>query len=108
MTKSKKAFLDKYKHPLWQKRRLEIFEKAKFQCQMCYLEDKTLHVHHQYYEYGKDPWDYPDESLHCLCEDCHKKAESNKKALKELAKIFPPYDAGEMLGYMYVVYKEIT
>ena len=84
MTKSKQVFLDKYKDPRWQKRRLEILEMDNFTCQMCESTEKTLHVHHQYYEYGKDPWDYPHKSLWTFCEDCHKKAESSRKDLKEL------------------------
>lgn len=30
-----------------------------------------LHVHHRYYDEGKDPWDYPSEALVTLCKDCH-------------------------------------
>jgi len=32
-------------------------------------------MHHSYYEKGLAPWEYPDESLHCLCEDCHKQTQ---------------------------------
>ena len=28
-------FTDQYKHPLWQKRRLEMLERAKFRCSSC-------------------------------------------------------------------------
>ncbi|MBK7212937.1 MAG: hypothetical protein IPH88_06500 [Bacteroidales bacterium] len=30
-----------------------------------------LNVHHEYYQDGKLPWEYPDESLHTLCSECH-------------------------------------
>jgi hypothetical protein len=30
-----------------------------------------LHVHHRYYLRGKKPWEYDDDALTTLCEDCH-------------------------------------
>ena len=56
--------------PLWIKRRAEILERDKHQCQMCGEKEKKLHVHHRAY-LGRLPWDYPDEYLVTLCEDCH-------------------------------------
>lgn len=35
---------------------------------------KGLNIHHSYYIYGKNPWDYKSDALITLCEDCHKKA----------------------------------
>ena len=34
---------------------------------------KGLNVHHTYYIKGHKPWEYEDEALVALCEDCHKK-----------------------------------
>ena len=28
-------------------------------------------MHHRWYEKNKDPWEYPDECLVTLCEECH-------------------------------------
>lgn len=58
--------------PRWQKKRLEIFERDSFRCQRCSDSKKTLHVHHSYYTFGVDPWNYPPETLSALCSDCHK------------------------------------
>lgn len=68
------AYADKLRDPRWQKRRLEIFATAGFRCRSCDADKKTLHAHHNAYLRGRDPWDYPDEYLECLCEDCHEKA----------------------------------
>ncbi len=35
------------------------------------VQDKTLHVHHTAYENGKKIWEYGDEQLITLCEECH-------------------------------------
>lgn len=68
------SYSDKYtlklKDPRWQKKRLEVLNRAKFKCQCCGDDENTLHVHHLIYSKG-DPWDAPDNTLECLCENCH-------------------------------------
>lgn len=71
MKYSKEEWLEKYKDPQWQKKRLYILERDLWCCQACYSPDKTLHVHHRYYLENKEPWEYPDEALVTLCEECH-------------------------------------
>jgi hypothetical protein len=65
------AYSDKLKDPRWQKKRLEVLERAGWKCEYCDEDTKTLHVHHGIYWKDFDPWNYPDVTLHCLCEDCH-------------------------------------
>lgn len=72
----------KLQDPRWQKRRLEILEKAGWECENCGNASKTLHVHHKHYEWGRDPWEYPDENLECLCSECHEQVGMLQKALK--------------------------
>lgn len=64
-------YAEKFKDPRWQRKRLRIFERDGWSCQVCSSTDTTLHVHHRWYEKGKDPWEYPDECLVTLCEECH-------------------------------------
>ena len=59
------------KHPKWQKKRLKIMERDKFQCRSCEDDSNTLHVHHLYYDYKLKPWEYEDDDLITLCEYCH-------------------------------------
>lgn len=72
------SYSELLKHPKWQKKRLEVLERAGFKCEDCGEKEETLHVHHGYYESGKMPWDYDSNSLHCLCEECHKVAHELK------------------------------
>jgi hypothetical protein len=72
----KPSYYEQLKDPRWQRARLEAMKRADFTCEMCYVNDATLNVHHTYYEKGLAPWEYPSESLWCLCEDCHKRAEA--------------------------------
>lgn len=68
-------YSDKLKDPRWQRKRLKILERDDFKCQLCGDREAPLSVHHKYYKNNYDPWDYSDESLITLCEECHKKEE---------------------------------
>lgn len=65
------GYSEKLKDPRWQKVRLQILSEADFKCEWCWDTKATLHVHHFYYEKGKDPWDYPRDCLICICDKCH-------------------------------------
>lgn len=64
-------YSEKLKDPKWQKCRLLILERDNWECQWCGDEESTLHVHHLIYEQDKEPWEYEDELLVTLCENCH-------------------------------------
>lgn len=58
-----------YKHPKWQKKRLEILSRDNWACVACKDTESTLHVHHCLYH--GELWEVPDEWLQTLCESCH-------------------------------------
>ena len=66
-----KTYWEKLQDPRWQRKRLEILQRDEFTCLKCGSTKDTLHVHHGYYERNTEPWEYPDDSLHTLCECCH-------------------------------------
>ena len=62
--------------PRWQKRRLEIYTRDNWTCQMCgngLYDGVPLNVHHHVYHIGYLPWEYKDNELITLCEKCHSK-----------------------------------
>jgi len=65
------TYKEKLKDPRWQKKRLEIMQRDGFQCQCCFDRESTLVVHHKKYITNKEPWDYDNEYLITICEDCH-------------------------------------
>jgi len=65
------TYSEKLRDPRWQKRRLEILARDKFECQQCGATDKTLHIHHKAYLPKTEPWDHPDWLLETLCAECH-------------------------------------
>lgn len=80
-----KEYFQLLKDPRWQKKRLEVMQRADFTCESCCESSDELHVHHGYYEQGKLPWEYPDKSYHCLCGLCHIDAETARKEIRALA-----------------------
>lgn len=62
-------YRQKLKDPRWQKKRLEVFQRAGWKCEACGEETETLHVHHL--AYRGEPWEAKDEDLESLCAECH-------------------------------------
>ena len=72
------TYTELLRHPFWQKKRLDIFQRDKFTCQKCSDTLSNLQVHHVYYLPNTAPWEYPSSALITLCEFCHAKAEFPK------------------------------
>ena len=68
---TKKTYAELLQLPEWQKRRLEIMQRDGFACKNCGSAKTNLHVHHRLYLRGATPWQYVDNALVTLCEDCH-------------------------------------
>ena len=83
------GFKEQYKHPKWQKRRLEVLEKSGFTCTCCGSDETQLHVHHRQYFKGRMIWEYADDELEVLCETCHQDAHQVTDALKTLLSTLP-------------------
>jgi len=72
------TYSEKLKHPKWQKKRLEVFQRDNFKCILCNDSESTLHVHHKEYISGLEPWEYTLDNFQSLCEYCHFVTEQNK------------------------------
>ena len=89
-TKGQREYMARLQEPRWQRKRLQVLERAGWRCAGCGTGEVNLQVHHGYYERGLMPWEYPDESLYCVCDDCHERAEKRKaEAYRELGLIAP-------------------
>lgn len=72
MQRANLTYAEKLRDPRWQKKRLEILNLAKWQCEDCGTEKVELHIHHSHYLYGVDPWDHPGDLMTVVCKSCHK------------------------------------
>ena len=84
----KKSWKDSYNEDLnderWKEKREKILKRDGYKCRWCGSIDR-LQVHHKYYNKYPDgsmvrAWDYPDDALMVLCDDCHKKYHKNHKS----------------------------
>ena len=67
-------YKEQLRDPRWQRVKSRIQMRDNFKCQMCGDTTSFLNVHHLYYVSGKKVWEYDDETLITLCENCYKTA----------------------------------
>jgi len=73
------SYSEKLKDIRWIKKRNLIKQRADNKCEDCGVADHRLEIHHCYYIYGYEPWEYPTSSLRCLCQICHKNRDPIEK-----------------------------
>ena len=78
-----KTYAEKLKDPRWQKKRLQIFERDNWSCQMCQRTKETLVVHHRLYLPEAEAWEYEDRFLVTLCERCHQREREYRPRFEE-------------------------
>ena len=76
------TYWEKLKDPRGQKKRLEIMQDREFKCEMCGDDETSLNVHHKEYFKGHEPWEYENNQLAVICENCHKAQHDNLDILK--------------------------
>lgn len=96
---SKLSYSDLLRDPRWQRRRLEILNRAEFKCEECEDSTSTLHVHHKKYRKGAMPWEYSDAELQALCESCHSAGHQLREALDTALAELPLWILEQIVGY---------
>ena len=90
-------YKEQIKHPKWQRKRLEIFERDNWKCRICQENNKQLQVHHLYYLPNTMIWDYDNEAMVTLCEEHHRQLTYDLSKLSGLI-------AFEILSHKYDFY----
>jgi len=86
---TKLSWSERLRDPRWQRKRLEVMQRADFCCEVCRNATKTLNVHHGFYDRNLEPWEYPDSSLKCLCEEHHRQMQGVLTEIsRELAQLY--------------------
>ena len=94
----RKNYWELLQDPRWQRRRLEILNRAEFSCEECGDSTSTLHVHHRLYRKGMMPWEYADAELMALCETCHASETMTRAAIAEAMARMSPSQLERLLG----------
>lgn len=69
------TYQEKLKDSRWLRMRESLLLERGENCQSCGTSKVTLTVHHGYYRFQTDPWDYENSSLWVLCWPCHERAQ---------------------------------
>lgn len=85
-------YSEQLRDPRWQRKKNRILDRDNYTCQFCGSDQKTLHVHHTFYLKNAAPWDYKDEGLITLCDQCHADHEECKVDVIRLVGRFPADD----------------
>jgi ribosomal protein S27AE len=80
----------------WLKKRNEIIERDNYTCQKCGATSH-LNVHHLSYERNRLAWEYPNEKLITLCEQCH--AMEHKNTRPYVGEVYA-YEHSDYINYM--------
>lgn len=81
------TYYNQLRDPRWQKKKSEILIRDNYTCQnpKCCSTVKNLQVHHLDYISGTLAWEYPNDMLITLCEDCHDAENGRENLEKHLA-----------------------
>jgi 5-methylcytosine-specific restriction endonuclease McrA len=89
-----KTYSQKLQDLRWKARRLEILKRDHFICVRCERRNEMLRrlglrleVHHIRYLPGLEPWEYADEWLQTLCQQCHEEVTVEGRGLKTLYRL---------------------
>lgn len=95
--KDNRNYYAKLKDGRWQLKRTEIMQRDIWACCECHRLAScgvTLNVHHRFYKRVTNPWEYENDWLETLCEDCHEKRE---RAIEIFHRAFLSSSTGELL-----------
>jgi hypothetical protein len=85
--------------PEWQRKRLEVFERAGFKCEECGSTTEQLHAHHKIYHKGHAPWEYELSELSCLCDGCHERWHNLKNFLLKCIVDLDMHQISKLCGF---------
>lgn len=80
-------------------------ERDQWKCRRCGTATRTLNVHHIRYLNGYAPWEYPENYLLTLCQDCHEAEHSEipMPTQSNIVTTFPLTKPGDEKFFGYVI-----
>ena len=88
------SYTAKLGDPRWHAKRDSIMRKRGVFCENCKRSGIVLQLHHNFYDRGKEPWEYDDSVFKVLCKACHERFTEALKAFRRDA--LPKYDIRSM------------
>lgn len=79
--KPNRSYREKLQDARWIRKRDFVRKRAEYKCEDC-GSLMNLQVHHCYYMFDFEPWEYPLDALRCLCESCHLTRANTERILR--------------------------
>ncbi len=76
-----KSYSEKLRDYRWKQKREKVINRSNSCCEDC-GKYSNLEVHHTFYSYGNEPWQYSLDSLRGLCRKCHEKRGELEKVFR--------------------------
>ncbi|MDE2099157.1 MAG: hypothetical protein KGL39_18020 [Patescibacteria group bacterium] len=76
------SYSQKLQDDRWHQKATRVRKKYDWKCVFC--KDHGNQVHHLIYIEGREPWEYRDEDLICLCDYCHSEHHENYGIITEI------------------------
>ncbi len=70
LIKGNGSYREKLQNPLWADFAKSMRNLRGNSCQLC-RQRGVLQVHHWFYDFNREPWEYSPDEVAVLCEDCH-------------------------------------
>ena len=93
------TYAEKLRDPRWQRRRLQVLDKADWMCEECGDASSEMHVHHKIYRKGRLPWGYEIWEYRALCLICHRDETQVRQELAELMIYMDIHELNELRDY---------
>jgi len=109
-------YYDLLKDDRWLNKREEILIRDNYKCVSCNNKaddlpaiGNKLHVHHIVYKKGLKPWEYDDDDLITLCDECHKYiTEKINSCIVIIRRMCIDDDVAEQLEFLLKIISEIN
>ena len=101
-----KSYSERLYDARWQQKRNEVCSAANWRCEDCgrsatdmSCSNDVFECHHTVYISRREPWDYPNELLMCLCSSCHwwrqQREDAARIGLAKILRFHKPQDLEE-------------
>lgn len=91
---------DGFIHPRWHELRAQHQIRTQCTCDRCNGPATPGQLHHTFYEFGRQCYEYPTESFRYLCEECHELMDKLRKQIGMEQQHLTPDQLEEVFGFI--------
>lgn len=77
------AYREKLQTKEWKSFSRSMKEQKGNSCEICKRGDMTTEVHHWFYDFDREPWQYMPDEVAVLCSECHREMHTQLRAFRK-------------------------